>query len=47
MQGISGEYDTIKHYVYRDPSYDLDEIHSTMQNIYREDSYDCSETKRS
>lgn len=34
FQGISREYDDIKLSVYRDPSFNLDKIQSTMCNVY-------------
>ena len=37
IQGISSEYDNIKFCVYRDPTFNLDEIQSTMRNVYRDD----------
>ena len=37
MQGISSEYDNIKLSVYRDPTYKLDEIQSTMRNVFRDE----------
>ena len=38
IQGISREYDNIKFFcVYRDPSFNLDEIQSTMRNVYRDE----------
>ena len=37
IQGISREYVNIKFCVYRDPTFNLDEIQSTMRNVYRDD----------
>lgn len=36
MQDISSDYDSIKLFVYRDPSFDLDKIQPTMRNVYRD-----------
>ena len=35
IQGISSEYDNIKFRVYRNPTFNPDEIQSTMRNVSR------------
>ena len=37
IQGIPREYDNIKFCVYRDPTFNLDEILSNMKNVNHDD----------
>ena len=45
VQGFTSENKDIKMMMYQDPTFDIDQIQSTMRHLYLDDLSRCSDTK--